>query len=67
MQAFRRADCSHESVSLKLRGLDRAAKYAITDLDTGELRQLSAREIADGVSVIVKRQPGSVLLTYARK
>ena len=68
VQAFRRPQSAHEVARFKLRGLDPQARYALTDLDTGEAQTLAGRELMDnGLPVSITGQPGSAVITYRRK
>lgn len=67
VQAFRRDQSIYESARFKLRGLDPAGRYAVTDLDSGESRTLVGRELLEhGLAVTIRNQPGDAVLTYAR-
>ncbi len=67
VQAFRRADCGQPSVRLKLRGLDPAARYTLTDFDAGPRGQFSGRELMDeGLSVEAVERPQAVVIAYRR-
>ncbi len=68
VQAFRRPRSVYESARLKLRGLEEAANYTVTDLDSGAVRTASGRELMhDGLLVTMKDQPGSAVVTYLKK
>jgi alpha-galactosidase len=67
VQAFRREKCIFEVGRLRLRGLDPEGRYEVTDLDAGEPRLVSGREIATrGLQVTISDQPGSALVVYRR-
>lgn len=67
VQAFRRDQSVYESARFKLAGLDPDASYRVTNLDSGEARTLSGRELAEnGLLVAIKDQPGDAVITYAR-
>jgi alpha-galactosidase len=67
VQAFRRADGGQPSVRLKLRGLDPAARYTLTDFDAGPGGQFSGRELLDeGLLVEAVERPQAVVITYRR-
>jgi hypothetical protein len=67
IQAFRRPQSAEEAARYKLRGLDPQARYAVTDLDTGRAQTLTGRELMDdGLHVVIKAQPGAVVLTYTQ-
>jgi hypothetical protein len=66
VQAFRRGDSIYEAAALKLNAIDPAGRYAVKDLDTDDVRELSGSELSAGLSVTLKKQPSSALLTYKR-
>jgi alpha-galactosidase len=67
VQAFRREKCIFEVGRLRLRGLDPEGQYEVTDLDSGEPRQVSGREITTrGLAVTIPEQPGSALILYRK-
>ena len=67
VQAFRRADCVYERARLKLRGLDPAATYAVTNLDTETTDKISGRELIDeGLSIPIDGRPGAAVVWYER-
>ena len=47
VQAFHRAESVYETARFRLRGLDPAAEYALTNLDTGESQTVAGRELLD--------------------
>ena len=65
VQAFRRSQSPIEKVRFKLRGLDAAARYAVSNLDAPGESQFSGRELEEqGLPVEIKDQPGAVIITY---
>jgi alpha-galactosidase len=65
VQAFRRSDSPIEKVRFKLRGVDPAAQYAVSDLDAPGESQFSGRELQEqGLTVVIKNQPGAVIISY---
>jgi len=67
VQAFRRADCIFRAAELRLRGLDPAANYVVTDLDVNQPRQMSGRELTDkGLLVEIPDRPAAVVLKYEK-
>jgi alpha-galactosidase len=67
VQAFRRAESSQETATLKLRGLDPKAMYAVTDLDAGQTRRMSGGELLDkGLSVTIAHPSEAVVVTYQK-
>jgi alpha-galactosidase len=68
VQAFRRAANAQSSKTLKLQGLDAAATYILTDFDTKEETEMTARRLMeDGLAVSINNQPGAVLIAYRKK
>jgi alpha-galactosidase len=67
VQVFRRDKSVYESARFKLKGLDPDARYAVTDLDSGERKTVSGRELIEkGLPVAVTDQPGDTVLIYAK-
>jgi alpha-galactosidase len=67
IQAFRRPKCATDSLTVKLRGLDAAATYELTNIDTGNAdRFTGAQLIQDGYKITSPDQPGAPLIQYAK-
>ncbi|MGJ5818915.1 alpha-galactosidase [Paludibaculum fermentans] len=67
VQAFRRADNAFELAKFRLRGIQAAARYKVTDLDTARSTLLSGHElIENGLPVTLTARPGSILLLYEK-
>jgi alpha-galactosidase len=67
VQAFRRDKSVYESACFKLSGLDPAARYSVTNLDSGTAKTYSGRELTEkGVTVSVTEQPGDTVLSYSK-
>jgi alpha-galactosidase len=67
VQAFRRPQSAEEVARYKLRGLDPQARYAVTDLDTGQVKTLAGRELTDdGLPVAIRTRPGASVLIYTQ-
>ncbi|HEY5909936.1 MAG TPA: alpha-galactosidase, partial [Verrucomicrobiae bacterium] len=68
VQAFRREDSPYETARFKLRGLEPAARYVVTESDKPDApRQFTGRELmADGLPVTLTAQRSSGLLFYRR-
>ncbi|MBV9227143.1 MAG: GH36 C-terminal domain-containing protein, partial [Acidobacteriaceae bacterium] len=65
LQVFRRSASAYESAHFKLRGLNPATRYLVSNVDTEEQRECSGRELMDeGVRVELRSAPGSALLRY---
>ncbi len=65
--AFRRAKSIYETASLKLRGLDASATYELDDLDADQPRQVTGRELLDGLTVSIPKPAHSKIFVYHRK
>jgi alpha-galactosidase len=67
VQVFRREGSIYRSADLALRGLDRFARYTVTDLDAPDQpREMTGGELMDqGIPVEIGSRPGSALFTYA--
>ncbi len=67
VQAFRRASCQQASVTLSLRGLESEARYAVTDFDTGDRRELSGKRLLQGgLHLTAHERPQAILLRYEK-
>ena len=66
VEVFRRPESFYESASLKLQGIDRTAKYDLTDFDAST-RQVTGEELANGLSISLKTSPSAALLSYRRR
>lgn len=66
VQAFRRPESSFEAARFKLRGLDAAARYVVTDLDHPDQPQTCTGEelMKHGLLVNLPEQPGAAVFTY---
>jgi alpha-galactosidase len=66
-QVFRRDKSVYEAARFKLSGLDPAARYTVTNLDSGESQTLAGRELLEkGLAVAIPEQPGSAVIVYQR-
>lgn len=67
VQAFRRAKCDAPSMTFRLRGLDQAGQYEVTNLDTATPVMASGKELMEtGLTVVIKGQPGAAVICYNR-
>jgi alpha-galactosidase len=67
VQAFRRDESAVASMNLKLRGLDPAADYQVTNLDGNVVRKMSGRSLLyEGLQVTIPNACGSAVITYKR-
>ena len=64
---FRREESPFETAVFKLRGLDAAAKYVITDEDTG-LRHIEKGEtlLTEGMRITLDKPRSAALFTYKK-
>ena len=68
IQVFRRENCVETKACYKLSGLEPKALYTITDLDTGEVRELTGQALMEnGLTVEIKAKPAALVFVYARK
>jgi alpha-galactosidase len=68
LQAFRRGQNDEPTRELKLRGLDAAATYEVTDCDSGERRLFSGDTLmSHGLHMEIKDKPGAATVVYKRK
>ena len=68
VQAFRREGSIYETARIKLRGLDPAARYRLTDLDhLTAPREVAGHELmGTGLELVITLRPGSAVLTYEK-
>ena len=67
VQAFRRSGCVYESARLPLHGLDLNARYAITDLRTGDASEMSGKELSErGLPVVLRERASAAVVGYRK-
>jgi alpha-galactosidase len=67
IQAFRRAESPFESARFMLGGLDPAAQYEIRDIDRGQPRKMTGKELVEkGLVVAIGEKPGLANLVYQK-
>jgi alpha-galactosidase len=67
VQAFRRDQNDEAARDLRLRGLDPAADYEVTDVDAGIPKTLSGSDLMQrGLRVEIPRKPGAAILFYKK-
>ena len=67
VQAFRRSGSYYESARFPLRGLDPDGRYTITDVNTGQSREQTGRELAvEGLEVSPGKRASAAVLLYRR-
>lgn len=65
--AFRRKDAGQESLTVRLRGLDRDASYELTNEDDGKTNIISGADLTAGYTLAISDKPGSLLLRYKKR
>jgi alpha-galactosidase len=67
VQAFRREKSDDAAKDLRLRGLDEAATYEVTDLDAGVAKTVPGKELMQrGLHVELAGEPGAAIVVYKR-
>jgi alpha-galactosidase len=67
VQAFRREQSADSAKDLRLRGLDAAANYEVTNVPTGAPRAFSGRDLMQkGLHIEIAGQPGAAIFIYKR-
>ena len=67
VQAFRRAECPRESLTVRLHGLDAEARYAVVNLATGEARELTGRQLLEeGLPLAAAEAPTALVVSYRK-
>jgi len=67
VQAFRRDKNGEPSKNLRLRGLDPAARYEVTDLDAQKPNTASGKELMQqGLHVEIKEARGAAIIVYKK-
>ena len=67
VQAFRRPECTEDSMRVRLRGLDPKAQYSAEDADAGAGPVMSGEELmADGLVVKAAQKPAAVVVYYRK-
>jgi alpha-galactosidase len=67
-QAFRRPEAGDDAIRLKLQGLDRKARYVVTNLDEKDTTELTGEELMKtGLTARIESGPGSAIFTYKLK
>ncbi len=67
VQAFRRDESDDAAKDLRLRGLDAAATYEVTDLDAGVPKTVSGKDLMQkGLHVEIAEEPGAAIILYKR-
>jgi alpha-galactosidase len=67
VQAFRRERSDDQMKDLRLRGLDAAATYEVTDLDAGVPSTISGMDLMQkGLHIKVAAEPGAAIILYKK-
>jgi alpha-galactosidase len=64
--AFRRNNCPDESITVKLRGLDKNADYELTDDDTGKKTIQKGEIISRGLTLSLAEKQKSLQINYKK-
>lgn len=65
--ALRRPESPYETAAFQVQGLDSGATYRLTNLDTNQTVEESARVLIDrGLRISIWEKPGSALVTYQK-
>jgi alpha-galactosidase len=67
VQAFRRAECNGETLTVTLQGLDPQGAYQVRNLDGGEWEQSGEELMRSGLKITLAQKPGAGVLVYRRK
>jgi alpha-galactosidase len=68
VQVFRRGKSPDETGKFRLKGLDPAAVYTLTNPDVAGATEMSGRELLEkGLPIAVKNRPGAVIVIYKKK
>ena len=62
---FRRTECSEETISIKMRGLDPLANYELAFEDYGIHMQKSGHELMEGMELSIPQKNTSLLVKYS--
>jgi alpha-galactosidase len=64
--AFRRKDCSQESITVKFHGVDPKSNYLLLNEDTRLNETLSGEVLRNGYTLKLDDKPGSLLISYKK-
>ena len=68
VQAFRRSECTEETATWRLRGLDESAEYVVTDLDQpGSVKRTGRDLLRTGLTVRLRSRPAAAVCTYQKR
>lgn len=63
--AFRRKECTDETIKIKLGGLDPKATYDLIFEDYGLKMQKNGLELTEGIDISIPQKPASLLIRYS--
>ncbi|MHB9037969.1 MAG: alpha-galactosidase [Armatimonadota bacterium] len=67
VQAFRRQDSTEATATYKLRGLEPAATYIVTNVDERSPQRMTGRELMEkGMAINLPNKPGAAVITYKK-
>jgi alpha-galactosidase len=67
VQTFRREKSEDAAKDIRLRGLDTAATYEVTNLDAGVPKTVTGKDLMQkGLHVEVAEEPGAAIILYKR-
>ena len=67
VQAFRRSGSEEPKRTLRLMGLDRAARYEVFDVDAATPRQVGGEDLLErGISIEIAGKPGAAIIAYRK-
>ncbi len=67
VHAHRRGDCYFRSADFALQGLDPAARYQITNLETGQTVKVTGSDLmSKGLRIDIDEKPGAVIIKYEK-
>ncbi|MCX6226600.1 MAG: alpha-galactosidase [Bacteroidia bacterium] len=64
--AFRRQNCTTESITIKPGGLDEKSNYELFYEDTDKKIQMTGAELMKGIDIAIPESPGSLLISYKK-
>ncbi len=67
VQAFRRKDAANDSATYRLSGLNKEARYELTNLDQKSSEIVSGRDLSEkGLTVRLTEKPGAAVIRYRK-
>ena len=67
VMAFRRPDCTAASYAVDLQAMSPNGTYTVTNLNTGEEKELYGGDMANGYVITADKAPESVLIKYVKQ